>query len=272
MSTINNAIDAANQPQTFGGACTFTNATHILSGLATATTADVVYINPSTGLLTQGAAPGGSSGFTSINIQKFTTSGTYTPTSGMLYCIIEAVGGGGGGGGISYTGTQYQSAAGGGAGGYARLLASAATIGASQSITIGAAGAGGTSAGAGTAGGNTTVGSLITCNGGSGGAGSSSTSYIIAAGGAGGTATGGTVNVQGQPGNFGYGAVTLYAVVGTGGSTLLGAGGVSNQFNLVPATPVGYGGGGCGVYGTSAAGTYVGGPGAAGVVIITEFI
>lgn len=31
-------------------------------------------------------------------IQKFTASGTYTPTSGMIFCIIECVGGGGAGG------------------------------------------------------------------------------------------------------------------------------------------------------------------------------
>jgi len=36
--------------------------------------------------------------FDQVHIQVFTSSGTYTPTSGMKYCTIEVVGGGGGSG------------------------------------------------------------------------------------------------------------------------------------------------------------------------------
>ena len=32
-----------------------------------------------------------------VNYQFFTSSGTYTPTSGMQYCIVEVQGGGGNG-------------------------------------------------------------------------------------------------------------------------------------------------------------------------------
>src|SRR5215471_2028348 len=49
-----------------------------------------------------------------LAIRKFTASGTYTPTAGMVMCIIECVGGGGGGGGV--VGTANYSLAGGGGG------------------------------------------------------------------------------------------------------------------------------------------------------------
>src|SRR6185369_12790577 len=93
--------------------------------------------------------------------QIFTSSGTYTPTTGMLYCIVECVGGGGGGGGVTGTASQIYQGGGGGSGGYSRLIASAATIGASQTVTIGAAGtAGASGSNNGGAGGDTSVGSL----------------------------------------------------------------------------------------------------------------
>jgi hypothetical protein len=38
------------------------------------------------------------SGFTSIAIQTFSADGTYTPTAGMAWCMIECIGAGGGGG------------------------------------------------------------------------------------------------------------------------------------------------------------------------------
>src|SRR5215475_9347225 len=57
--------------------------------------------------------------FTRINIQKFTASGSYTPTAGTKYAIVECVGGGGGGGAAS-TGTAsvWGAGGGGGSGGY----------------------------------------------------------------------------------------------------------------------------------------------------------
>ena len=95
-----------------------------------------------------------------ISIQTITSSGTYTPTAGMIYCIIEVVGGGGGGGGCgNAASSQVSGGSGGGGGGYAKGSFSAATIGVSQSVTIGAAGvAGAVGAGAGGNGGTTSVG------------------------------------------------------------------------------------------------------------------
>ena len=91
-------------------------------------------------------APAGGSGFSTINIQTFTASDTYTPTASMKYAIVEICGGGGGSGGCLATGvTTYGASAGGGGGEYARGVFSAATISTSQTVTIGAGGTAGAS-------------------------------------------------------------------------------------------------------------------------------
>jgi hypothetical protein len=201
----------------------------------------------------------------SVNIQVFTTSGTYTPTSGMIYCIIEAVGGGGSGG-SGYISGATLGGGGGGAGGYSRLLASAATIGASQTITINGAG------------GSTVVGSLITCNAGSNGG--NAGNNLVAAGGAGGTASGGTINITGNSGNPGTAAGTTANPLNNGGSNGgggffggCGLGAVASSMGAnnggAGATNSGSGGGGGGA-GSSNTGT--GGSGAAGIVVVTEYV
>jgi hypothetical protein len=94
-------------------------------------------------LKTGGAAanPSWDDAVSTIVTQVFTTPGaaTYTPTAGMIFCIIECVGGGGGGGGgvASGSGSGLSSGGGGGGGGgYSRSLATAATIGASKAVTV----------------------------------------------------------------------------------------------------------------------------------------
>jgi len=107
-----------------------------------------------------------------VKQQKFTASGTYTPSTGIQYAIIEVGGGGGGGGGIANSVAGNANAAGGGgSGSYSRKIVSAATIGASQAVTIGAAGTAGSSVGptTGGAGGDTSVGTLAVGKGGGGG-------------------------------------------------------------------------------------------------------
>jgi len=201
--------------------------------------------------------------FSTINIQTFTSSGTYTPTANMRYALIECVGGGGGGGGGNTVGVGGS----GGAGGYSRIERSAATIGASQVVTIGAAGAGTT--GAGGAGGNTVFGAtILTCNGGLGGAVGVNGDAVD--GGAGGTATGGDLNIAGGGGGGGFeypgGGEGLS---GSGGSSYFGGGGHGRGglFSLVGINGVAYGSGGSGGLGTG-----TGGAGAAGLIIVTEYI
>lgn len=157
--------------------------------------------------------------FIKINVQTFTASGTYTPTTGMLYVEIDCVGGGGGSGGIAGNATFSQGSGGGGSGAHSYLFATAATIGASQTVTIGAAGTAG-SAGAnnGGAGGDTSLGTICIAKGGSGSLG---VNLAIDNGAAGGTIAGGagTIIQSGEPGWPGD------IVTGSGANALSGQGG-----------------------------------------------
>lgn len=212
----------------------------------------------------------------SINVQTFTANGTYTPTSGMLYCIIECLGCGGGGGGTADTGAGVLSyGGGGGAGSYSRKFASAATIGASQAVTVGTGGAGGTAgANNGTAGGDASVGVICVGKGGSGGIGSAASGS--ASGGAGGVAGTGDFTVVGQPGWSSYAGTSLQTtgLQGIGGSSLYGHAGIPP---LNPTASTGtagqsYGSGGSGGGSYNAGGAAAGGAGAVGIVIVTEIV
>jgi hypothetical protein len=208
-----------------------------------------------------------------VKNQVFTSSGTYTPSSGMFYCSIQCLGGGGAGGGPSSTGSgQLNSSGGGGAGEYARGNFSASSIGSSQTVTIGSAGTG--SAGAtGGNGGNTSVGSLITANGGSGGlSGTASSTNSFGSGGAGGTGgTGGDYRTPGMVGQNGFSILATYVQGGTGANSQLGSGALAVPSGT-PNVGLGYGAGGGGTgIGGSASGI-AGGNGTKGVVIVTEYI
>lgn len=220
--------------------------------------------------------------FSQVVTQIFTGNGTYTPTSGMKYCILEVVGGGGGGGGANATGATTVACGGGGAGGgYSRLVASAATIGGSQTVTVGAAGTAGTNVGGtGGTGGTTSVGSLLQATGGVGGNGTATPATTVAQNGGftPGVGSIGTLNLKGSGGHWGYGSGTAglsAGIGGNGGSSALGGGAYGAVNTLSGAGTAGgnYGGGGSGAgvglnQGTGAAG----GAGAAGVVFVTEFV
>lgn len=213
-------------------------------------------------------------GITAVTKQTFSASGTYTPTAGMLYCVIECWGAGGGAGGQSNSAaTATVTGGGGGSGGYSRTLATAATIGASQTVTIGALGTGG-SAGtnAGNAGTATSVGSICIANGGSGGAAGSGNSP---AGGAGGTAGTGDITGTGAPGINGTAIIISTgggSPGGTGGSSSIGGGGLAKVAQGNGNSATGFGAGGGGGLSTAAGGAVAGGNGTAGFVIITEYI
>jgi hypothetical protein len=210
-----------------------------------------------------------------VVLQKFTASGTYTPTSGMKYCIVECIGGGGAGGGVTSGATAFVSGGGGGSGGYSRVRLTAAAVGASKIVTIGAGGLAGTAGNnPGNPGGDTSFGSLCIAKGGEGGL-SAATVYQ---GGSGGSTTGavGDVMGAGAPGHPGAGVDASVGSVlgGTGGSSVFGGGGTaigtSGSFNGNPARNYGSGGGG-GV-GNNASGSVTGGAGSGGLVIVTEYI
>jgi len=213
----------------------------------------------------------------------YTSNGTFTKaTYPWLRAIrIRAVGGGAGAGsgGATTNGGGWASAGGGGgAGGYSELLVTdIAGLSASVSVTIGAGGAAATGNAAGTNGGNTT-GFGITCNGGTGGSGMAQNNAAAStAGGAGGTASGGDLNLTGGRGQRGTILPTLnFMNPGTGGSSILGAGGnggadVSGAIIGTGNNGLGLGSGGSGGYSTNSSLNPLAGIGRGGAMILDLF-
>lgn len=209
-----------------------------------------------------------------IVIQKFSTPGTftYTPSAGLVSADFECLGAGAGGGGIANASAgATQSAGGGGAGSYSRIIATAATIGSSQTVTVGSGGAGGNSGPTGgTVGGDSSVGSICIGKGGGGGGGGTA-----AVGGAGGVAGTGTVTTVGNAGGSGtsYSVITAVAPQGVGASSIFGgAPGMTFITGAAGLAATGFGSGGNGGSVYNASGGVSGGNGSGGLVIITEFI
>lgn len=213
-----------------------------------------------------------------VQSQVFTANGTYTPTSGMIYCIIECVGGGGAGGGVAGSASNSGCGAGGGGGSYSRKICTAADIGASKTVTIGTGGtAGAAGANAGNAGSDTSVGSLCIGKGGSGGGGTTAAS-LAGVGGQGGVAGTGDTTTLGNCGNSGFAlAGQTFSLYGaTGGGSYFG--GASAGLNAAGSGTVAgtagrnYGGGGSGAATSNSAANQSGGAGANGIAVITEYI
>lgn len=228
-----------------------------------------------------------------VNIQSFTATGagTYTPTPGMKSCIVLCTGGGGGGGGADTAGASADVAAGagGGAGGTAIGFYSAATIGASQPLVVGAGGPGGLAANGtnGTAGTNSTFGStLLTGTGGALGTGSGAVAVDADdnPGGLGGVPTGGTVNIPGGSGDYGYAASSATCTFGHGGAGgesfwggALGAVAraqvsLTTDIDQAGGTGVCFGAGGGGAVSLTSSTGAAGGAGAPGIIVVIEFM
>lgn len=194
------------------------------------------------------------------NVQVFTSSGTYTPTSGAKNMLVFATGGGGAGG----NGGSIGNGGGGSAGGTALYFGAVS----SQVVTIGAGGAVNGSYGAFLVGGSgttTSFGALAVATGGGGGIQGNNTIYG-AGGQSVGAGTAGTLNMRG-----GGGSPAGVQSGGCGGSSFWGGGGFSGSKLQGTTGPggAGYlGGGGGGGDGTV---NVQGGAGGGGVVVIFEF-
>ncbi len=191
-----------------------------------------------------------------VKQQVFTAGGTYTPSTGMLYCVVDCIGSGAGG--ITTDGSHISS--GGGGGSYSKASFTAAQIGASQTVTIGAGGT------AGNAGNTSSLGSLITALGGSIGTSVTSGSAVGGSGGGTGAISGGTQILLIQGGD---GGPAQFATSGQGA----GFGGAS-FYGLSCKGPASGGAGNGGKnYGGGASGTQNGtaAAGGAGIIIINEF-
>lgn len=209
--------------------------------------------------------------------QIFTSSGTYTPHPKAKRIIVEVQGGGGGGAGTNSPSTMSAASGGGASGAYAKGVFDNPTT---QTVTIGSGGTGGVDnpAGNGNAGGQSSFGSLITAVGGNGGQAMTADTGVLSA------SIAGTVPaIQFTGANiFGRGcgmpglSVRLSAGVsysGNGGDSQMGAGGLGSrgQSRGGDGTGPGAGGAGANVNG-GAGGSYTGGNGADGIVIVWEYM
>lgn len=215
-----------------------------------------------------------------LNIQVFTSSGTYTPTSGTAKIIVEVQAPGGGSGGVAST-SAGQSAVSvpGGGGSYAKALITSGFSGAT--VTIGAAGtAGAAGANSGGAGGVTSFGTFISCPGGSGGGGGSAVSAAanvgFAVASASPTLTGVALtitSIAGAPSAYSSVVVAAgtVATAASGGSSVLGNGGQGRGAQAVGSVGNGYGGGGGGSNNGASASAATGAAGAPAIIIVYEF-
>jgi hypothetical protein len=193
---------------------------------------------------TSAASTGGA-----INVQTFTSSGTWTKPAGYAAgsrVFIQAWGGGG-------SGAKASVAGGGGGGGYNERWITLSALGATETVTIGAGGtAVTTSTTNGNTGGTTTFGSWVSAYG--GGAGTSGG----AGGGGGGQLSAGAPSVSGAPwGGIQGDSNSLYS----GGWIVGGSGGSPGA----PGSPSVWGGGGGGGLNFAGGASSFGGAGGAGL-------
>lgn len=200
-----------------------------------------------------------------VSIQKFTADGTWTKPAGVIYAIVECIGGGGGGGGVDST--LSETGGGGGGGGYARIVLT--SLASSVAVTVGEGGSGGAAGNnAGSAGETTQFGSLcVATAGAAGGVPGTDTSAL---GGIGTTGDMLSAGDAGLPDQDGTGDVADRAA--GGGSSSFGAGGKSAEVSANGADGRNFGGGGAGGFNdASSADNRSGGDGADGFVIVTEY-
>lgn len=255
-------------------------ATDLLAGQV----ADLRYDGTNFQLLNPGSLIGS---FNAMTVQRITASGagTYTPTAGMKYVIIQAQAAGAGGGGCADpAANQFAFGAGGGGGEYIEALFSSAQIGASKAYSVGAKGTGGAAGNnAGANGGNTTFNTTwIIATGGTGGGGGASAAASqffwgesnAGAGGTGGSVATGTIIKQ-NIGGMGGVAFALVAQ-GQGSSGGTSGSGVKGAANKVATSAVGsngtLGNGGGGALSYNGGGAFAGGDGGDGFITFIEFL
>lgn len=212
-----------------------------------------------------------------INVQKFSTAGTYTytPTPGTASVVPEVQGAGGAGGGSQATsGTTVSVCPGGNAGAYGKSRLTTGFSGAT--IIVGAGGTGVVGAN-GNAGGTSSFGGAISAPGGQGGptyganpAPVLNINYSAQTASSGGNIT----NSSGGRGQPGIASGIAYGGSGDGGTSVFGSGGATAGVTGTPTNGkagVSPGSGGSGGAGGNGAAASIGGAGAPGIVIVWEY-
>jgi hypothetical protein len=253
-----------------GGTGRATLANHaVLVGAGTSAVTQITPCAAGQALIGAGASSDPACGLptgTLIGVQVFTSSGTYTPTTGTASVIVEVQAPGGGGGGVSATGAgQVAQAQSGSGGSYAKVRVTSGFSG--VTVTIGAAGTGGAAGtNAGTSGGTTSFGTIVSCPGGVGGAGSAAVTPPTMQSGASFpsvcTISGATTLVSTAGGSG------LYSVA-TSATVLVGAMGGASVMGMGTGTGNGSGGNGAAIAQSSSA--TAGSNAAAGKIIIYEY-
>lgn len=210
-----------------------------------------------------------------LGVQVFAAAGspTYTPAPNMNFVEVEVQGGGAAGGSVPATSSGVVSlGAPGTSGAYARGVFTAAQIGASLGLTVGAGGApaAGTS---GNPGGASSFGALLQCPGGVGGL----TDGLVAApyqngNGSSTSSPSGTslYMVRGGADAVSLATSVSQGVGAAGGRSQFGIGGGSTSSGA-GASATNYGSGGGGTFGAQSTAAALGGSGGPGIIIVREY-
>lgn len=213
-----------------------------------------------------------------VNGAAATTTGasTYVPGAGATFAIVQALGGGGGGAGSGGAGAGNVSIGAGGSGGsYGMSRFTVATIGASQSVTVGLGGTAGSNV-AGGAGGSTSFGSLLTAPGGTAGGLFNNQAPPTSNGNGVAPAAPTGANLLSVRGVVGLAAYAINTAVtamfgGAGGGSIFTPPLPGPNGNVTGIGAENYGAGGTGSAVNQGGGTATGGAGAAGIVIVEEY-
>jgi len=290
---VSNSSGAAEATATMTDGQVIVGSTGATPTATTLTAGTGITVTNGAGIITI-AATGGGGANGLLNVQRLTTTGTYTATAGTVSCVVMAVAGGGGGGAVVVSASDGYSASGSGGGGGAFGQKYYAVAPTGTAYVIGAGGAGG-AAGAnfGAAGSATTfnAGDMNLLGGGggyymNGRINSAPTAYTSAdAGGSPDASDNSDITSNGDSGALGRSTIkaitfTVFRGPGFGGSSMLGKGALAPtySYNDAAGSPgnnaVGYGGGGSGAFyatTTVSASAAAGGNGAPGIIIVYEY-